>query len=570
MKKNFRRITAVILALSLVFTCLMPVFAQDEEEIGDISKGKTLVNIFGKVADVVLTGVSRLFPEPEIPGEDGYVSSNFFSGTTEFRKDAADGDAWFAGYGSRSLIPADLKEKGYVVAGEFHIVNETCKEILDGDDMRVNAVALRAGEQGETVLFIAIDGFGMTGTNIRRIREKLSDECERYNVVSVNVSLSHAHSCIDVHGLGAGILELLGKNILETLTMPLRLIGKGYRKGEATDDEYMSFVFSQAEAAATQALSSMKKGTMGFSCYDIEDMLHDKQLPYVFDTNVNVITFTPGEEGAREIWLVNMGCHPVRMDGKDVVSSDYPGEIVRYASAEANADVAFYQGSQLAITRNEAPLKLGEDEVHNSKETEAEKCFYSACKFGRMVVDRILNDEAVESFPIEPILNIAHKEIKVPTDNALLLLIAKIGMINNTVLRTSRHFEDSVILSEVGYCELGKRLCIGLIPGELDPAIPFGGVYGADRSWSGKDWGYPSFRSVVGSGRKLIMFGLTNDQIGYIVPDNDYAHPFASLFEDQIGGSANKHYEEMISVGSHVASTVSEAFIATVNESKTK
>ena len=40
-------------------------------------------------------------------------------------------------------------------------------------------------------------------------------------------------------------------------------------------------------------------------------------------------------------------------------------------------------------------------------------------------------------------------------------------------------------------------------------------------SWIGEDWEYPSMRDIVG-GRKLMVLGLTNDQIGYITADNNY------------------------------------------------
>ncbi len=567
MKKQLKRIISVVLVLSLVLSAGSSVYAYPavQDEIGDISRGKAIVNAFGVVADALIIGVARMFPSVDWPDIEDYQSENFYTGTSSFKTGYQQGDVWYAGYGSRSIVPDDLAERGYTVAGEFHITQELCYDMLEGDDQRVNAVALKVNQNGETVIFASIDGFGMTSTNVRRIRERLEDFAEQNNIVSINVTMSHAHSCIDTHGLGASILGLVGDSILRGLLKPLSIFGYKYEK-ESTDDAFMELVYSQAQAAVTEAVNSMKPGTMSFASYDISDMVYDKQLPDVCDRNVNRIKFVPVDTNAREIWLVNMGVHPVRMGGKGVASSDYPGALVRYASETQNADVAFYQGAQLAITREESVLKLDEDAQYNAITDEAEKAFYAVCAYAKEIVTR-MSGTPVESFPIEPILNIRHTEFNLGVDNSLLLLISKLQMINNIVVNTSWDFTDARIITEVGYCELGSNLAIGMMPGELDPEIAFGGTRTAAESWNGTDWQFAPYKDMVG-GRKLIMFGITNDQIGYIVPDNDYAHAFASLFQDQIGGSRNKHYEEMISLGSNTASGVAQAFSDTVNSTK--
>lgn len=567
MKKRIIGIISVILAFSLILTANGVAAEPPADSVGDISRGKAVVNAFGVVADALITGVARLFPPVDWPSIDEYQSENFLTGTAAFAREYTQGDTWYAGYGSESIIPEDFEENGYVTAGDFHITKELCSKILEGDDQRVAAVALKINEDGETVLFISIDGFGMTSTNVRTLRGRLAELAQANNIVSINVSLSHAHSCIDTHGLGASILGLVGQSIIRGLLSPLRLFGIK-RETKSTDEAFMELLYSQSLKAASAAISAMQPGTMSYNAFDIGDLIHDKQLPNVYDTNVNQIKFIPFNEGAREIWLVNMGVHPVRMGGDRVVSSDYPGAIVRMASELANADAAFYQGAQLAITREEAGLNLGGSDEYNSLATEAEKSFFAVNAYGKEVVSRMMTAEPVESVELEPILNIRHKELSLPVTNSLLLLIAKIEMINNIVVKTSIDFTQSRVITEVGYCELGKHLAIGIMPGELDPEIAFGGTRTAAESWNGTDWKYPPFNEVVGSERKLIMFGLTNDQIGYIVPDNDYAHAFASLFEDLIGGGANKHYEEMISLGKGTAPGIAQAFIEAVNETK--
>ena len=105
-------------------------------------------------------------------------------------------------------------------------------------------------------------------------------------------------------------------------------------------------------------------------------------------------------------------------------------------------------------------------------------------------------------------------------DNKALQFIASTGLLANEGIKTADG--DLKIPTEIGYMEIGDNLAFALIPGELAPEIAFGGACEAKDSWLGKDWNYPSMQDIVGKDRKLMVFGLTNDQIGYILSDNDY------------------------------------------------
>ncbi len=560
MKKTVSKIIALVLALCLALPVMaLPSFAatqyiSDEPVVEeDYTVGKTVVKVFGAVADTLITAVSRLFPTPDWPYEDEFVSEYFYEGHKTFQKDVAENAQWQCGFASDSILPDDFPEKGYVAAGEFHITETLANRILEGDDQRFSAIALDDGSGNGTVIFASLDGFGMTSTNVRKLRSYLDSFAKENNIVSINVSISHTHSGLDTHGLGASILGLVGDSALYGM---LRLVGIEH-DFSSTDDAFMTNLFETAEAVVKTAYADLKPGTLTYNAFDISDLIYDKQYPVVFDPNVNQIKFVPDDAQKNEIWLVNMGVHPVKM-ADSAVSADYPGAIVRYAKEMVGADVAFYQGAQLAITREEAPLKLGEDAAYNALTDDAERRFYVVNKYGKEIVTRILNNDPVETMAIDPILNIAHTEVKLPVGNSLLLLIAKIQMINNLVVKTSWDFTDSLVVSEVGYCELGKDLAIAIMPGEIEPAIVYGGVDGIAESWNNEAWPYAAFVNMAN--KKLLTFGITNDQIGYIIPDNDYAHPFASLFEDLLGGGRNKHYEEMISLGPETASTIAKAF----------
>jgi len=563
MKKRLIPLLALVLSLALLFslTVTPTTVAAAGLELSDESKlalGKIVVKVFGAVADVAIKGLATIFPDVGWPDKDGYVSENFLPGTDSFQTGAADGAKWYAGYASESIIPDDLAEVGYPVIGNLNITENKTYDVLPGDDQCFRTVALSDGTN--TVLFCTLDSYGFTSGEVRKVRGLILDAIDADDIVSINISTSHAHSCLDVHGLGASILGMVG----ETLKAgALRLIGKKVEVS-SLNPKLMEILYEQSVKTAVSAYESMKTnpGTLSFSSFDFEDMLYDKQLPDVFDPNLNLIRFVPDGEG-RDIWLVNFGCHPTKMMNSGFISSDFPGALVRKGAELANADVAFYNGAELAITRRSEPLNFGSYPEWHTLEG-VDRDVFELDKFGEEAVRRIKNETPVDQFDIEPFLNIRHAEQFFGIENSLLIAISRANMVNNIGVKTGNRLMDVQVLSEVGYCELGSKLSIVMLPGEVDAEIVFGGARTAAESWNGTDWGYKPFAETVGSNRKLIAFGITNDQIGYVLPDNDFAHTFASLFEDLLGGSRNKHYEEMLSLSKTTASTLTEAFEALV------
>jgi len=571
MKKRLLTVITIALSLVLLFTSAVTPATAAELQMSDATKltiGKAIVKVFGAVSDVALKGVSMILPDPAWPDKADFKSENFLEGTGDFQTSAAAGAKWHAGFASESIIPEDLATEGYAMAGRFHITAEEVYDIAPDDDQRFRVIALNDGSGNGTALFCAIDAYGFTSGEVRKVRGKiLAALAEKGvdDVKSISITSSHSHSVLDVHGLGAGVLDMMGESYKGAA---LRAIGRDYEVS-SLDPKLMEVVYTKAVKAALKAYDAMTQttGTLSFASFDAENLLHDKQLPVVFDKNINRIKFVPDAPGKREIWLVNLSCHPVKMMGASCVFADFPLAIAKWADELADADVAFYQGAELAISRDEGTLKFGENEELKGLEGVARSSLETSL-YGKELVRRMLNEPAVESFNIEPYLNVRMKEQFFDVGNPLVFLISKLNMLNNVGVRKSFGVMSVQVLSEVGYCEFGSKLAIVMLPGEVDPEIVFGGTRKASEAWNGVDWAYRPFTEMVGSGRKLIAFGITNDQIGYVIPDNDFAHPFASLFEDLIGGGMDKHYEEMLSVGKTTASTLAQAFEDLVESTK--
>ncbi|HOO26412.1 MAG TPA: hypothetical protein PKW24_07335, partial [Clostridiales bacterium] len=527
------------------FKVITPVGDRDDLEL--VLK-KFLVEAIGGLADNLIKQIIKIFPEREFVDYADYKTENFLKGTETYLKEPAAGAHWSAGYKSVSIVPDDILTGKYFTAGYFnnYLGQNPITGVLDDQCMRV--VALSDGSGRGTAVFVSLDGFSISNANVREFRARLADFIEEKNIVSLNITASHSHYCIDTSGLGVSFLPFIGENILADIM--------GTPRKESTNEKFMEGLFEKGGQAVRDAVNSMQTGSLYYKTADIKDMIGDKQTPIVFDPNANVIRFVPDNESANEIWLVNAGIHPTSFPRESTeVSSEYPYAIVKYAKELAGADVAFYQGAQNEISKD-GDLGLPEDAT----------TFERVQAYGKEIVKRIIASDNERL--IEPILNVTHAEIFFPIENPILMAAAKLSIINNVCVHTTGRFEDALLVTEIGYAELGKDLAIAMIPGEMTPEIAWGGAKTAAESWNGQDWKYPPLQDIAG--RKLIVFGLTNDQIGYIIPDNEVATTLADalggIFGKKPYGEKNGHYPEMLSISRNAASYLVKYFKAMVND----
>jgi hypothetical protein len=88
-----------------------------------------------------------------------------------------------------------------------------------------------------------------------------------------------------------------------------------------------------------------------------------------------------------------------------------------------------------------------------------------------------------------------------------------------------------------------------MVPGEFCADLLTGGAsLKAEGAVTKTDFPYPTVREIFGE--DTIAFGLSNDEIGYIVPDNDFTM-----------GDPGRHYHELVSLGKYVGSSVMKGFV---------
>lgn len=523
-----KRLIAILLSVAMIFSATtLPALAADEYSAADIT-----LNTIGEKAIQGLVGIiSALIKAPySWLSEDKYFESTELYDTATQFVDEAQADSWKLGYASESLQTG--KELECYVGGSLSVSKKLATEVWD--DQRVRTVAISDG-RGITV-FASLDAFGVSSSEVYKIRDMLADYCKEKNITSINISALHQHSCVDTLGLNGDIVAAL-------FLSPIRNI-LGIKNPSGLNDAFMDNLYAKVIKSVEDAVESMKEGKLYYGAVDASEYIRDKRDPQVIDPNINRFRFVPND-GSKETWLVNAGIHCVGLGaGGTTVSGDYPYYMEKYINEKAGANFIMIQGAELAIS-SEYGDKLVVDEqlVKEYDEGYARMAAYGA-KLGELTCS------ITDSFEIEPILNYATKTYTCPVNNSILQLAAKGGLLTNTVVKSG--FMKYSIVTEVGYMELGKNIAVVISGGELAPEIAFGGATTKEESWSGEEWSYAPINTKVGD-RTLVVFGITNDQTGYMLTDNSWR---SFLVEN----------EEIVTAGPKAGSSFINAFYELLDE----
>ncbi len=531
--KKFKKILAAVLAVSIFITAFVtPVTANTD--VTDKFE-QTLYTVLDKAVSGLVNAIGALVISPRRQSIKDYKSENFYPGMDkeDFIDEPAEGAQWSVGYANASIQDGHELDGRHFVGGSLSITDKVATKVLD--DQKVRTVAISDG-RGITI-FSTIDAFGLTNKSVREIRSRFAKYAEENDIQlnSVNVSVLHQHSCVDTFGMNGSILSAL-------FAAPLNnLIGKENSSG--INGEFMENLYVKTVDTMKQAVENMQTGSLLYGKVDVTEYIRDKRDPQVFDPYLCRLRFVPSE-GGTETWIVEGGIHCVGLGaGGTVVTGDYPYYMEEYVNAQ-NANLLYIEGAELALT-SQGDTVTPDDEI--TALCDGDEGYGRLAAYGRALGEKLttITDET----ELDPILNVAHKEIFVEISNAIFKFAAKFGLLTNEVVRDGLKLK---VVSEIGYCEFGKDVAIAIIPGELAPEIAYGGAMTADDplNWTGAGWDYDSFESKSG-GRELVVFGIMNDQIGYILTDNNWH----SIFTEN---------EEIVSTGSKAGSFVAENYFSLV------
>ena len=586
MKRSMRILSAILVLCMVISSLSLTVFARDHSFKGKLEDGTA--KVFELVIKGALGAVDFFLPDGEnFFDKDTYQSPNFLQGSGKFIDVAPKSATWRLGAAEVSLVPEDYKEHPYYLGGYIMLengMNNHVEELLD--DMKARVIAIDDNSGRGTAVFATIDSIGMTNKDIQQIRARLIEKAgENVKFSGITVSSTHCHSGIDTEGLWTKTVGKVIKNLFRSFLH----IGK---LETGTDSEYMEFLYEAVSDAMVKACKTMENGTMTYASKDIgADYFNNKNRSSAsaLMTDMNRFVFTPFNESAKPTMIVNVAAHP---DVAGLPTSDgqgngrgVSGDYIYYMGKtinDAGYNFMFFNGAIAGIYMSRGVTNNGQTFTHRVQQSER----YGS-ELGKMALALTLSEEEilayeatggfklvdkdveakevaaceenggkyhywykdwtpVEEMRLDPLFNIRFKQVDIEVTNPLIRIAGKLNLAAYDVLKKGR---DYYIRTEIGYMELGGgKVRVALMPGEVCQDLVVGGTsLTADGAYKGKDFGYKTITDLFGEG--TIVFGLANDAIGYVIPDNDFC--MCGIFD---------HYHELICLGDVTASSVMQSF----------
>ena len=508
--------------------------------------------------------------------DDFTAGEDFFAGTESFLSSQAEDAKWSLGYARASLVPDDWTQRTYYLGGFIGIENKFTNKVEEIiDDMCVRVTAISDGSSRGTTLFGTIDAIGVSNKDIRGIRSLVSAEAKKRGILlnGINVSSTHCHSGIDTQGLWTNTFEKAFKNIVAAVTGLFKM-----EKG--TDENYISFMKQRVADAMVEALSNMTVGKLTYAVKDIgKEYFYNKNRKSAssLPSELHRLLFTPDDPNIRPTVITNMGAHPdiVGLPTETNSGRALSGDYVYYIGDELEKNgynFMFFNGAIAGIYIGRGPsddglplqyryqiserygreiarilmgMTMTKSEIMEASFYDAETIEKERSQSNGAYTLWCENWTPVAEHELSPLLNLRLKQVRITVTNPLILLAGKLRLANYDILRGSDGCYS--VITEIGYLQLGD-ISAALVPGELISDLYTGGSsLTSEGSYTKKDFGHPSLKQLFGE--NTLCFGLTNDAIGYIVPDNDYKFV---IFDD--------HYQELISLGAGTASAVMTVF----------
>jgi hypothetical protein len=391
-------------------------------------------------------------------------------------------------------------------------------------------------EDGPTRLGIAsLDAIGFFHDDVAAVRRHLNPASKlTYSVVCA----THNHSTPDLIGLW-------GPDYLHT----------------GVDAGYRAQVIAATAKALDDAAAALQPARV--AVHEIptapDGLVADTRKPQVFDPDIRVLHFTAPSNGPTIGSIVGWANHPETVWSKNTeITADFPGALrdtLENGAWEGGLMLRGGVGGMHLFVNGAVGGLMSTTPGTTVRDPFLQRDFSKPSHeksraVGRGLAARILprledtNAPALAQLPI----SIRAHTLNVPLDNAGYLLASVLGLIDRG------HAAWMKVRTEVALIRLGD-VSIACVPGEIYPEIVNGGIEtpeGGD--FAGPPVETPPLRELM-PGRVKFVFGLANDEIGYIIPRTqwDRARPYTY-------GYKHAPYGEINSCGPNVAPQLHRAF----------
>jgi hypothetical protein len=271
------------------------------------------------------------------------------------------------------------------------------------------------------------------------------------------------------------------------------------------DPAIVAMIKERAVKAILEAISSLRPAWLRTASGHVAGVAKNARTPFIVDDELTCLQFIePNAEASAIATLLIFPCHPeVLWETNPEITSDYPAYLRGVIENATQAPCLFCAGALGGMMTPDV----------------ATHTFPAAEKMGIILGQNALSILEAAGVTQEASLSFIHHEYRLPLTNPLFQSALSIGLISDIL------DEQREVLTETNLLKIGPAWLIS-VPGELLPSLGL-----KIKAW---------LRQA--GGEVCAIIGLANDELGYILPDEEFIYPDDPL-------NPGDHYEETMSIG---------------------
>jgi len=409
------------------------------------------------------------------------------------------------------------------------------------DDVWSRVIVLDDGKS--RIAMISMDAIGFLHGDVIDIRKRIPKEL---NIDYTLLSSTHTHESNDLVGIW-------GENMFNSGVNP----------------EMMEYAKEQTVAAIIEAAKNLRPAKLVFAEDLTENdsvLIKDTRKPIVKATGIHLMQVLDAETNNTLGTLINWSNHPETLWSQNLlISSDFP-HYVREAiengvyndnqlMQEGLGGVAIYFTGAIGGLMAPHPSISIMDPFTGT--AYSEPSFAKTKALGDQIA--LMSLEALRTKGdtiINSNISVRAKTIFAPLDNTTFKIASGIGLIK---MGMPEYFKTR---TEVGAIRIGPAMFLS-IPGEIYPEIVFGGVEAPEgREFYIQPIETPPIQDFIKDKYKFYL-GLSNDEIGYIIPKSEWDTKKPYLYNDE-----RDTYGEGNSLGPETGPIIYKSLIEVIEDLK--
>jgi hypothetical protein len=366
------------------------------------------------------------------------------------------------------------------------------------DDLYVRSLAIQ--DDKTTLVLVALDLIGFFRHDVYDVIETLKAS-ETFKVLNPQIVIASIHP----HH-GPDTMGLWGPD----------------DKTSGVDANYMSMLKEKITAAILASLSSLEPASIKTTSVHVPGLAKNARDPEIVDDELTLAQFVGQVDNLPHVTLFNFPCHPeVLWEHNPNITADYVGYLRDEVEKQTGAPCIFFAGA------------LGGMMTPDVKDHSFEEAEFMGKKLAEEGLKAL---SSVNSNQLPALSNVEGSVISIKKQ----LLTAKLTNPLYKVAFWRKLLPDTrnkkgQIETEVNLIKIGD-LWLATVPGELLPKL-----------------GLRLKAQLLEAGASVAgIVGLANDELGYILPVEDFKYPWNPF-------KPGKHYEETNSIGKEIAPKVMSA-----------